>query len=596
MPIYQEEYLQRQPEPSYRGMPALSNQPNYAFEAQTWGYQGASNNGAGMGMGGTGRVKAPNTRGGGRAPLPPTWLEQAPPQNQGLNNFQMDYNHPQMMAPYHNHQSPPPTDSDELIPTAIVIKNIPFAIRKEELIAIMTDMAMPLPYAFNYHFDNGVFRGLAFANFTTSEETAMVINKMNNMTVKDRKLRVEYKRMLPAHERERIEREKRQKRGQLQEQHQPIPPGQVQNPLHPRSSMTSLGSGQPPASPSPVSFRQAQNPNYQSPDLNDPQQLEYYNQLMLFKANQERSHLVFDSTKTPTERAIIHMLAHHMNLEHRSEGQGDSRCVVVTKRDALITPPVSQLPQSFAFDSTRRVLNRAATCDFGEYRETLHGHSLARQTSGMLDIPASPGLNGLSAPHNLRAAKSFADLRSYSPSPSQSNSGFPSSLAQTAQKFITDHNQSTTGTPSLTPTSGGGMSNHEDYLVREMNGMNLRGVDTTVGTIGYERPSNSRSKPNSRIGQERETSSKSAGPIGSQRPVNGHSYEDKPRNGSTSVPERQPRGPGGDWGGFSRPRQNGHANRGSGELDLNSFDMGWDDNRAQDSSDRNANGGSSQRF
>ncbi|KAG5462148.1 MAG: hypothetical protein BJ554DRAFT_5556, partial [Olpidium bornovanus] len=27
------------------------------------------------------------------------------------------------------------------------------------------------PYAFNYHYDNGVFRGLAFANYTTPEET-----------------------------------------------------------------------------------------------------------------------------------------------------------------------------------------------------------------------------------------------------------------------------------------------------------------------------------------------------------------------------------------------------------------------------------------
>ena len=47
---------------------------------------------------------------------------------------------------------------EELIPTAIVIKNIPFAVKKEQLVAIMTDMGLPLPYAFNYHFDNGVFR------------------------------------------------------------------------------------------------------------------------------------------------------------------------------------------------------------------------------------------------------------------------------------------------------------------------------------------------------------------------------------------------------------------------------------------------------
>lgn len=108
---------------------------------------------------------------------------------------------------------------DELIPTAIVIKNIPFAVKKEQLLDLMTRMRLPLPYAFNYHFDNGVFRGLAFANFTTHSETLEVIERLNQCDVAGRKLRVEFKKMLPLHERERIEREKRQRRGQLEEQH-----------------------------------------------------------------------------------------------------------------------------------------------------------------------------------------------------------------------------------------------------------------------------------------------------------------------------------------------------------------------------------------
>lgn len=159
----------------------------------------------------------------------------------------------------HSHRSTPPPhgDNEELIPTAIVIKNIPFAVKKEQLIACMTDMRLPLPYAFNYHFDSGVFRGLAFANFTSAEETQQVINAMNHMELQGRKLRVEYKKMLPVQERERIERDKREKRGQLQEQHQPLAPSQVQN-LHAQSSMTSLGSTNhlPPASPSPVNLRE----------------------------------------------------------------------------------------------------------------------------------------------------------------------------------------------------------------------------------------------------------------------------------------------------------------------------------------------------
>ncbi|GMG20708.1 unnamed protein product [Ambrosiozyma monospora] len=110
-------------------------------------------------------------------------------------------------------------EDEEVIPTAIVIKNIPFAIKKEQLLDVMSKLNLPLPYAFNYHFDNGVFRGLAFANFNSTEETSMVVSILNGREIGGRKLRVEYKKMLPLHERERIEREKREKRGQLEEQH-----------------------------------------------------------------------------------------------------------------------------------------------------------------------------------------------------------------------------------------------------------------------------------------------------------------------------------------------------------------------------------------
>ena len=127
-------------------------------------------------------------------------------------------------------------DANDLIPTAIVIKNIPFNVRKEQLAAMMIDLSLPQPYAFNYHFDNGVFRGLAFANFQSPTDTAIVIERMNQMEVGGRKLRVEYKKMLPEHERERIEREKREKRGQLEEQHRPLP-------LQHQTSMHSLTGG-----------------------------------------------------------------------------------------------------------------------------------------------------------------------------------------------------------------------------------------------------------------------------------------------------------------------------------------------------------------
>lgn len=59
-------------------------------------------------------------------------------------------------------------------------------------------MNVPTAYALNYHFDNGVFRGLAFANYKTPEEAEIVINTLNGLDISGRKLRVEYKKMLPT--------------------------------------------------------------------------------------------------------------------------------------------------------------------------------------------------------------------------------------------------------------------------------------------------------------------------------------------------------------------------------------------------------------
>lgn len=68
---------------------------------------------------------------------------------------------------------------EEIIPTAIVIKNIPFAIGRETLLNVIESLGAPLPYAFNYHHDNGVFRGLAFANFRAPSEADAVVAALN---------------------------------------------------------------------------------------------------------------------------------------------------------------------------------------------------------------------------------------------------------------------------------------------------------------------------------------------------------------------------------------------------------------------------------
>ncbi|KAE8212012.1 hypothetical protein CF327_g4299 [Tilletia walkeri] len=108
----------------------------------------------------------------------------------------------------------PINPDDDIIPNAIVVKNIRFDVKREQLLSIMEELSLPIPYAFNYHFDQGVFRGLAFANFRTAEDADQVVAALNGFDVMGRKLRVEYKKVLQAGEKERIEKEKAIKRMQ----------------------------------------------------------------------------------------------------------------------------------------------------------------------------------------------------------------------------------------------------------------------------------------------------------------------------------------------------------------------------------------------
>ncbi|KAG2224225.1 hypothetical protein INT45_000254, partial [Circinella minor] len=88
-------------------------------------------------------------------------------------------------------------DLDQIVPTAIVIKNIPFSIKRDALLMLLESQNVPQPYAMNYHFDNGVFRGLAFANYRTHELALESTQSINKMTINGRQLRAEFKRMLP---------------------------------------------------------------------------------------------------------------------------------------------------------------------------------------------------------------------------------------------------------------------------------------------------------------------------------------------------------------------------------------------------------------
>ncbi|KAF3766453.1 hypothetical protein M406DRAFT_227798, partial [Cryphonectria parasitica EP155] len=433
---------------------------------------------------------------------------------------------------------------DDLIPTAIVIKNIPFNVRKEVLQAIMMEMNLPQPYAFNYHFDNGVFRGLAFANFSSAEETRQVIDRMNQLDVHGRKLRVEYKKMLPEHERERIEREKRQKRGQLEEQHRPI------NLAH-QGSLQSLIGQSAEVTPSRTS------PAKEMPDLNDERTLEIYVQLRKYKEDHTiREYLPFEASNTPEERRLIHVLAHNLGLHHESFGSNENRCTIVWK-EGMAPPglaintshtPVSAVEQ-LQYPGNSKSLARAATIDFGEQRtSSSNGYgTISRHGNPALELPdGSP--DGLNSASNLRTIRSMAELGRpvmQARTPSPRDSAYPTSSLRLNEMGLSSRPDLSGAFPGMTttPTTPGSSLNHR------ASDLSLAGVTNTLSSLSVAEGPYETSRPR-----------ENPGAIGSQRPgVNGLS--------ARNAPERQPRGPETGWetsGGFGGRRVNGHAQRGSG--------------------------------
>lgn len=232
---------------------------------------------------------------------------------------------------------------------------------------------IPTPYAFNYHLDPaGSFRGLAFANFRLPQDADAVVAALNGFDVQGRKLRVEYKKVLQAGEKERIEREKAirrmrsmqlEKEQQAQQQQQgydefgpvvtpamtpsrsfstgmsmvgpyqptysppqmpPLPPQQPYINASPPHPSPAPPSQQPPATPAKSSTEL---------DLNDPSTLDIYSRILLFKDDHMRDELAFSRTLSPKQRRVVHLVAQKLGVYHYSVGEGDERYAVVTRVD-----------------------------------------------------------------------------------------------------------------------------------------------------------------------------------------------------------------------------------------------------------------------
>jgi hypothetical protein len=291
--------------------------------------------------------------------------------------------------------------------------------------------------------------------------------------------------------------------------------------------------------------------------MNDAKTLDYYAKLVVFKDDEARRVYVIEPPVSATYRRIIHELAHKLGLEHESAGTGENRHVQIFK-DKQRTNTLSSLQTSSLLynDTNRRGLARAATMDFNDSRDGLY-HGLRTQNSSLLDVPGSPGLGGINGQRSLREAKSFGDLQNRTSSPALSSSSFPANLAPNVRNY--EAYGLLNGSQGLTSSSNLPINGRDDsYLTNSFSNMNLGGDYRNAST----------SRLNGRLNGDSHTTT--AGAIGSQRGLNGvslsNNYDDS-RGSTSAAPERQPRGPGAEWGtGFRR--QNGHGGRGgSGDLD-----------------------------
>ena len=86
----------------------------------------------------------------------------------------------------------------ELIPTVVMIKNIPLDWTRDNMLQLMDQRKLPSPSNLKYLYDDHLaFRGLAFAEFVSSGEAWRVIQDLNSHQVSGRRLRVEQKRKRP---------------------------------------------------------------------------------------------------------------------------------------------------------------------------------------------------------------------------------------------------------------------------------------------------------------------------------------------------------------------------------------------------------------
>jgi hypothetical protein len=182
----------------------------------------------------------------------------------------------------------------------------------------------------------------------------------------------------------------------------------------------------------------------------------------------------------PDHRTLIHGCAETLGLGHESHGNGEHRQIHIYRNgSAGLSPPDSQ-----ANDLNRRGIYRAATTDFSDVRDPAHNYGpLGRQASGYLGFSDNQG-GSLSTGRDLRAAKSHADLRSYTPSPSHGSAApFPAGLANNVSRYTSEYNNQTSPGQRLNGASQAPPQLHSngDVLINGLGNLSLNPTTNGFG-------------------------------------------------------------------------------------------------------------------
>jgi len=165
--------------------------------------------------------------------------------------------------------------------TILVLKNLPFSLKQDQLQEILMAVNTTAPQSINLHFDNmGVFRGMAFIKYRLLEDAIKVYEALNGYDVGGRKVRVEYKR---------------KNKGQQ--------------------------------SDIPAEWQEEE-------DLK-----KLWEQVRDFSNNPNVNEISFTPNLTSNQRKHIHAMAEKLKLTHYSNGEGDQRYICIKKPPPTPTTP-----------------------------------------------------------------------------------------------------------------------------------------------------------------------------------------------------------------------------------------------------------------